>query len=84
MRTFSPFVAGIGAMRYLRFLAYDVVGGILWVGICLFAGYFFGNLPFVKKNFSLVILAIIVVSLLPAVVEYLRHRAAGRRATSVR
>jgi membrane-associated protein len=82
VRTFSPFVAGIGSMRYLRFLAYDVVGGILWVGICLGAGYFFGNLPFVKKNFSLVILAIIVVSLLPAVVEYLRHRVEARRATA--
>jgi len=81
VRTFSPFVAGIGSMRYLRFLAYDVVGGILWVGICLFAGYFFGNLPIVKKNFSLVILAIIAVSLLPALVEYLRHRTEARRAT---
>ena len=82
VRTFSPFVAGIGAMRYLRFLAYDVVGGIVWVGVCLGAGYFFGNLPFVKKNFSLVILAIIVVSLLPAVVEYMRHRTEARRATA--
>jgi membrane-associated protein len=82
VRTFSPFVAGIGSMGYLRFLVYDVVGGILWVGICLFAGYFFGNLPFVKKNFSLVVLAIIVVSLLPAVVEYLRHRVEARRATA--
>ena len=82
VRTFSPFVAGIGAMRYLRFLAYDVVGGIVWVGVCLGAGYFFGNLPIVKKNFSLVILAIIVVSLLPAVVEYMRHRTEARRATA--
>jgi len=82
VRTFSPFVAGIGAMRYLRFLAYDVVGGIVWVGVCLGAGYFFGNLPFVKKNFSLVILAIIAVSLLPAVVEYMRHRTEARRATA--
>jgi membrane-associated protein len=84
VRTFSPFVAGIGAMRYLRFLVYDVVGGILWVGICLFAGYLFGNLPFVRKNFSVVILAIILVSLLPALAPYLRHRAAAGRATSVR
>ena len=82
VRTFSPFVAGIGAMRYLRFLAYDVVGGIVWVGVCLGAGYFFGNLPFVKKNFSLVILAIILVSMLPALVEYLRHRALARRTTA--
>jgi membrane-associated protein len=78
VRTFSPFVAGIGAMRYLRFLAYDVVGGILWVGVCTFAGYFFGNLPFVKRNFSLVIIAIVLVSILPAVVEYWRHRRAAR------
>jgi membrane-associated protein len=83
VRTFSPFVAGIGAMRYPRFLAYDVVGGILWVGICVFAGYFFGNLPLVKKNFTLVILAIIVISVMPAVVEFLRHRAEARKARAV-
>ena len=80
VRTFSPFVAGIGAMSYLRFLAFDVVGGILWVGICTCAGYFFGNMPFVRKNFSLVIVAIVLVSILPALVEYLRHRAGARRA----
>jgi membrane-associated protein len=79
VRTFAPFVAGIGAMSYLRFLAYNVVGGLLWVTVCLFAGYFFGNLPFVKKNFSLVILAIIVISVLPAVFEYLRHRREAKR-----
>jgi membrane-associated protein len=80
IRTFAPFVAGIGAMSYARFLAYNVIGGILWVAVCLFAGYFFGNQPFVKKNFSLVILAIMVISVLPAVVEYLRHRYSARRA----
>jgi membrane-associated protein len=73
-------VAGIGAMSYLRFLAYNLVGGLLWVAVCLFAGYFFGNLPFVKKNFSLVILGIVVISVLPAVVEYLRHRREAKRA----
>ncbi len=82
VRTFSPFVAGIGAMSYLRFLAYDVVGGILWVGVCTFAGYFFGNLPFVKRNFSLVIVAIVLVSVLPAVVEYVRHRGEAKRAAA--
>jgi membrane-associated protein len=79
VRTFAPFVAGIGAMSYLRFLTYNVVGGLAWVAVCLFSGYFFGNLPFVRKNFSLVILAIIVISVLPAVFEYLRHRAEARR-----
>jgi membrane-associated protein len=79
VRTFAPFVAGIGSMTYARFLAYNVVGGVLWVAICLGAGYFFGNLPFVKKNFSLVILAIIVISVLPAVFEYLKHRAEARK-----
>jgi membrane-associated protein len=82
VRTFAPFVAGIGAMSYARFLLYNVAGGVLWVGVCLGAGYLFGNLPFVKKNFSLVILAIIFVSLLPAVVEYLRQRVLARRAAA--
>jgi membrane-associated protein len=80
IRTFAPFVAGIGAMSYARFLAYNVIGGVLWVAICVFSGYFFGNLNFVRKNFSLVILAIIVISVLPAVVEFLRHRAQAKRA----
>ena len=79
VRTFAPFVAGIGAMSYARFLAYNVIGGLLWVTICLSAGYFFGNLPFVKKNFSLVILAIIIISVLPAFFEYLKHRAETKR-----
>jgi membrane-associated protein len=75
VRTFAPFVAGIGAMSYARFLLYNVVGGILWVAVCLSAGYFFGNLPFVRNNFSVVILAIVFISILPAVFEYLKHRA---------
>jgi membrane-associated protein len=79
VRTFAPFVAGVGAMSYLRFLAYNVVGGVLWVAVCLFGGYFFGNLPFVRKNFSLVILAIVLLSVMPAVVEYLRHRRGVKR-----
>jgi membrane-associated protein len=74
VRTFAPFVAGVGTMTYWRFLLYNVVGGIAWVAICLYAGYLFGNIPVVKRNFSLVIIAIVLVSLLPGFVEYLRHR----------
>ncbi len=74
IRTFAPFVAGVGAMSYSRFIAYNVFGGILWVALFIFAGYFFGNLPFVQHNFTLVILAIIVISVLPGVYEYLRGR----------
>jgi membrane-associated protein len=74
VRTFAPFVAGIGTMSYHRFLLYNVAGGILWVVGFVLLGYFFGNLPFVRENFSLVILAIIVLSVLPIVVEWVRHR----------
>jgi membrane-associated protein len=77
IRTFSPFVAGVGAMNYRKFLPYDIFGGILWVGLFTFGGYFFGNIPAVKERFTLVILAIIVVSVLPAVIEFLRHRGKG-------
>jgi len=74
VRTFAPFVAGIGSMTYGRFIAYNVIGGIAWVGICVFAGYFFGNLEIVKKNFSLVIIAIVLISVLPMAVEFIHHR----------
>ena len=74
IRTFAPFVAGIGSMNYLKFITYNIVGGILWVTICLFAGYFFGKLEIVSKNFSLVVLAIIFISVLPVIVEVLRNR----------
>ena len=74
VRTFAPFVAGIGTMTYGKFLAYNVIGGLLWVGLFVAAGYFFGSRPFVQNNFSLVVLAIVIVSLIPAVVEYLRAR----------
>ena len=74
IRTFAPFVAGIGSMNYLKFITYNVVGGILWVTICLFAGYFFGKLEIVSKNFSLVVLAIIFISVLPVLIEVLRNR----------
>ena len=74
VRTFAPFVAGIGRMSYGQFLIYNVVGGILWIVIFMLAGFWFGNIPIVKRNFTLVILGIIVVSILPGVVEYLRAR----------
>ena len=77
IRTFAPFVAGIGRMHYPRFLAFSVGGTILWVGLFVFAGYFFGNIPVVKKNFALVIMAIIVISVVPAAVEFLKHRRAA-------
>jgi membrane-associated protein len=74
IRTFAPFVAGIGSMTYGRFITYNIVGGIGWVVIFVFGGYFFGNIPFVKHNFSLVIAGIIFISILPGVIEFLRHR----------
>ncbi len=74
VRTFAPFVAGIGRMSYRRFLAYNVVGGVLWILLFVLGGYFFGNLPVVRRNFTLVIMAIIVLSILPAVVEFVRQR----------
>lgn len=74
VRTFAPFMAGVGRMPYRTFAVYNVAGGLLWVGICLTAGFFFGNLEVVKKNFSLVVLGIVFVSVLPAVFEALRKR----------
>jgi len=74
IRTFAPFVAGIGAMTYWRFVAYNSGGGLLWVASFVGGGYFFGNIPVVKRNVTLVILAIIVISSMPGVIEYLRHR----------
>jgi len=73
LRTFTPFVAGVGKMNYPRFLLYNVTGGLMWVTVCILCGYFFGNLPFVKQNFSIFILAIILVSLIPSAVEFLRQ-----------
>lgn len=77
VRTFAPFVAGIGTMSYPRFLAYNVVGGTGWVAVGLGAGYAFGNIPVVKENFSIAIIAVVILSLVPILVEYLRHRRAS-------
>lgn len=74
VRTFAPFVAGVGSMTYGTFIAYNVIGGVAWVAICVFAGYFFGNIPIVKKNFSLVVLAIIGISVLPLAWEWWKSR----------
>jgi membrane-associated protein len=79
VRTFAPFVAGLGSMSYGRFMSYNVIGGVGWVLLCTIAGYLFGNLPFVQKNFSLVVLMIIVLSLLPAVWEFWQARSQARR-----
>lgn len=76
LRTFAPFVAGVGSMTYARFTAYNVAGGLLWVLALLYSGYWFGNVPLVKDNLGWVILGIIALSLAPIAIEYLRHRLA--------
>ncbi len=79
VRTFAPFVAGMGDMHYPRFFSYNVIGAVLWVVLFSYAGYFFGQLPVVKENLSLILLAIIVLSVLPGLIEILRHRLAAKR-----
>jgi membrane-associated protein len=74
VRTFAPFVAGVGHMTYLKFSSYNIIGGLLWVGLLLFGGYWFGRLDFVKQHFGIVELAIIFISILPMVIEFLRAR----------
>lgn len=74
VRTFVPFVCGIGRLTYARFLGFSVLGALLWVGLLLPAGYFFGNLPIVKNNLTAVILLIVLLSILPGILEYVRHK----------
>jgi membrane-associated protein len=78
IRTFAPFLAGVGGMPYGRFTMYNIVGGTAWVLVGTLSGFFFGNLPFVRKNFSMVILAIVFISLVPAFLEYLKHKQSSK------
>lgn len=82
IRTFVPFVAGIGNMHYGRFISFSAVGTVAWINVCVLAGYFFGGRPFVQKHFELVIVAIILISLLPAAAGFLRHRLAKPATTA--
>lgn len=84
IRTFAPFVAGVGNMAYSYFISYNFIGGITWVALFTCAGYFFGNIPFIKNNFSLVILAIVIISILPAVIEALRSTIAQKKEIKVK
>lgn len=79
LRTFAPFMAGVGNMPYGKFTVYNVIGGTAWVLVGTLSGFFFGDLPFVRKNFSAVILAIVFISLIPAVVEFLKHKNSDRQ-----
>ncbi|MDL2241903.1 DedA family protein [Bacteroidales bacterium OttesenSCG-928-L03] len=79
VRTFAPFVAGMGKMTYGRFLSYNVVGGVVWVALFMYAGFFFGELDFVKKNLSILIFVIIFVSILPGIFEVIRQKIKSRK-----
>lgn len=74
VRTFAPFVAGVGKMHYATFISYNIIGGIAWVTIFILAGYFFGNIPSIKHNFSIVVMAIILISVVPMVIEAVKHK----------
>jgi membrane-associated protein len=78
IRTFAPFVAGVGTMPYRKFISFNAIGGILWVTIALFAGYFFGNIPLVKNNFSIAVLGIVVISVLPLVFTFIQNKMATK------
>jgi membrane-associated protein len=84
VRTFAPFLAGVAGMSYRRFLSYNLVGGCLWIALLVYAGYLFGNIPWVKDNLSLIVIAIVVVSLLPAISTFVRERRAAKSGLTVR
>ena len=79
VRTFAPFVAGMGKMNYYYFMMYNLVGGALWVAVFCYAGYFFGDLPFVQENLKLLIVAIIFISVLPAIIEVVRAKLKSKK-----
>jgi len=83
IRTFAPFVAGIGSMTYPRFLFFNVFGGVLWVLLCVLSGYWFGNIPVIQKNFSLVIIALVLIPAIPSVIEVVRIQLSRRRGKAV-
>jgi membrane-associated protein len=78
IRTFAPFVAGVGRMNYFKFIIYNITGGLLWVCLFVLGGYYFGNIPFIKNNFSFTILVIVVLSVLPVVIEFWKHRSRNK------
>ena len=81
VRTFAPFVAGVGAMTYSKFIVYNIVGGVLWVSLFTLLGYFFGNMPFIQKNFEFVVVAIIGISLVPMIWEFAAEKMRKAAAT---
>ncbi len=83
IRTFAPFLAGVAGMSYRRFLSYNVIGGVLWITSLVYAGYLFGNIPWVKDNLTLIVIGIVVVSLIPAATTFIRERRARKRATAL-
>lgn len=82
VRTFAPFVAGVGAMTYKKFITYNIIGGILWVNIFVWLGYFFGTLPFVQENFEIAIIAIVFISVLPMIYEFVKAKLEARKEKS--